>query len=58
MVHSFLLQARRGDFGKEGLLLTTKSCLSMLLCVALFVAIPGNVRAAEFPEHPEGTGHG
>ncbi len=48
MVHSFLLQARRGDFGKEGLLLTTKSCLSMLL-FALFVAIPGNVRAADSP---------
>jgi hypothetical protein len=30
-------------------LLTTKSCLSMLLCAALFLSHPGNVRAADSP---------
>jgi hypothetical protein len=52
MVHSFLLQTRQGDLSKEGLLLATKSCLSMLLYLALVLSVPGNMSAAADSSNP------
>jgi len=49
MVHSFLSQTLQGDLSKEGVLFTAKSYLSMLLYLALFVSLPGNVGAASSP---------
>src|ERR1700722_17838284 len=48
VVHSLLLQPPSRP-AKEGLLLAAKSCLNMLLSVALFVSLPGNVSAASSP---------